>query len=199
MSIEKALEALGEKLDRNSDLLEKVLNTGKGGTADEDAPRSRRRAAADDGADAAPARTSRRGADAPVEDEPPARRRRGAAAEEEAEPEGRKGKGDEEEAEPPRRRRAAAAEEEAPARGRAKKAAKLKIGDVRAAFADFLDVKNKKEEENRRAFIEEVLDFLKVDKTTDIAEADFQGAIDCVKAYADADDPNDVEIKDYFK
>ncbi len=183
MSIEKALEVLGEKIDRNSDLLEKVLSSGTGGkaaAAEEEAPRRRGRAAAEE---------------KPAEEAAPRSRRGRAEAEEETT--GRKSK-DADEA-PRRSRRGADADAPAdkPA-GRAKKPAKLKIADVRAAFADFLDVKDKKEEEDRRAFIEEILDFLKVDKTTDIAEADFQGAIDVVKAFDEAKDPDKIEIGDFF-
>jgi|GEM_PF-6147314 len=65
----------------------------------------------------------------------------------------------------------------------AKKPKKLKLADVRAAFATFMEVNAKDydsdedakdEEESRRKFVESVLDELGADKTSDIKEEDFE-------------------------
>lgn len=66
--------------------------------------------------------------------------------------------------------------EDKPARASArdKKPKPPKAADVRAAFATFLETDDAKEEDERREFIESILDELGVDKTSEIKEDDFE-------------------------
>lgn len=88
-----------------------------------------------------------------------------------------------------------------PARG-AGKPKKPKLADVRAAFATFMEVDPKDyksdadakdEEEDRRKFVEDVLDAVKADKTSDIQEEDFERVLAWI-AEATEKGPNKVDL-----
>lgn len=71
---------------------------------------------------------------------------------------------------------------------------KLTIDDVRAAGANFLDVsslpkaKQEQEEDDRRGFLEAMLDELGIDKLTEAKADDFEQIIDWLKRFADGED-----------
>lgn len=180
MSLEQALKDHTEALTANTDIHTKMysLLSKQAGGGEEEAPRSRRRAAEAEEPEERPSR--RRREDAEEQEEQPSRRTKAV-------------KDDEGEEEAPRKSRSNKDEEKPPARKG--KAGKLKVADVRAAFANFLEDQTKKEETQRRGFLEDILTYLKVDKMTDIEERDFAGAIKAVKEYADG---NDVKFEKVF-
>lgn len=77
---------------------------------------------------------------------------------------------------------------------KAEKPKKLTIDDVRAAGANFLDVtsfpkaKQEKEEDDRRGFLEAMLEELALDKLTEAKADDFEQIIDWLKRFADGED-----------
>jgi len=180
MSLEAKIEALTEVMTRVAANQEEILKMARSGTGKseapaEDKPAGRRRAAEEPAAEEAP-RSRRRAAaeEAPAEDKPA---RRSRASEKEDKPA---------EEEAPRRRRASAEKEEKeapkfkrPAEG------KVKLDDIRACFAEFLNTKDKDAEEKRRNHIEDILDFLKAEKTSDIDSRDFDDVLDWVEDFID--------------
>jgi len=196
MSLEKMLEANTAAVEANTEVLKQVLanqNKALAGIASkdepaEDAPRRSRRAAEEPAADETPRRSRRAAADEETTEEAPRRSRRAAAEEPAAEEDpprrsSRRAAAEETE-EAPRRssRRAAADEDEAP-RAKPKKDEKPKkptLDDIKAAFADLLATDDKDEEDDRRDFIESILDELAVAKTNQIKEADFADVLEWV-------------------
>jgi len=185
MSLEAKIDALTEVMTRVCANQEEILKMARAGSDKseapaEDAPRSRRRAAEDD---------------KPADKEEAApRRRRGAAAEEapaadkeEAAPRRRRAAEDDKPAEEAPRRRRASAEKEEKEAPKFKRPAegKVKLDDIRACFAEFLNTKDKKVEEARRDHINDILDFLKAEKTSDIDARDFDDVIDWVEQHID--------------
>lgn len=197
------MQSIEDFLKRNIELLEQVLEKAPAKASDDEKPARRSRASKEDDADdEKPARRSRASKEDDADDEKPARRSRASKEDDEDEKPARRSRAskedDADDEKPARRSSRRDKAEDGEASGRKSRNTKpkaLKIADVRAVFADFFATKDKKEEKARREFVEEVLDVLKVDKTTDIDERDFQGAIDVVKAYED--DP-DVKIEDFF-
>lgn len=180
MSLEAKIDALITVMTRVAENQEKGLKLAGGSDtpaeADAEAPRSRRRAAEEAPAEEAP-RSRRRAAaeEAPAEDKPAGRRSR-ASKEEEAPAE---------EAAPRRRRGSAEKEEKAAPVWKRPADGKAKLDDIRACFAEFLNTKDKKEEEDRRGHIEDILDFLNVEKTSDIDKRDFDEVLDWVEQFLD--------------
>jgi hypothetical protein len=181
MSLEAKIDALTEVMTRvcaNQEQILKLATAGsdKSDTPAEDAPRSRRRAA-EEPADEKPAGRRSRSAEKdekPAEEEAP-RSRRSRAAEKDEKPA--------EEAAPRRRRGSAEKEEKAAPVWKRPAEGKVKLDDIRACFAEFLNTKDKDVEEKRRNHIEDILDFLKAEKTSDIDARDFDDVLDWVEDF----------------
>lgn len=179
MSLEAKIDALIEVMTRsvaNQEAMLKLAGAASAAPAgaEEEAPRSRRRAAEAPAEEEAPRSRRRAAAEEPAE-EKPARRSR-ASKEDEAPAE---------EAAPRRRRGSAEKEEKAAPVWKRPADGKAKLDDIRACFAEFLNTKDKKEEEDRRGHIEDILDFLNVEKTSDIDKRDFDEVLDWVEQFLD--------------
>jgi len=194
MSLEAKIDALTEVMTRVAANQEQILKMARAGAdkptdsqlaaedrAADETPRSRRnRASSEEPAQFdTPTRRSRAAdkEDAPAEDKPAGRRSR--AADKEDKP------ADKEEAAPRRRRASAEKEEKEAPKFKRPAEGKVKLDDIRACFAEFLNTKDKDAEEKRRNHIEDILDFLKAEKTSDIDSRDFDDVLDWVEDFID--------------
>lgn len=170
MSIEKAIEALTTAVQENTNVQGEILALLKAGKKADPAPKAE---AADESPRASRRARSEEKSDSPAEtaDESPRRRRT-----EEAETKTEADPPKEETRRRPRREKAEPAEK------------KYKLDDVRAKFAAFIETDDEKEEEDRRDFLDAILDHLDVDKTSEIEQADFARVIGWVEAYEAGDD-----------
>lgn len=184
MSLEAKIEALTEVMTRVAANQEEILKMARKGSdkqeaSEEETPRSRRRASEDekpaDKEEAAPRR--RRAAaedDKPADKEEAPRSRRRAAEDDKPAEEDK-----------PRRRRSAEKEEKEAPKWKRPAEGKAKLDDIRACFAEFLNTKDKAEEKDRRGHIEDILDFLNVEKTADIDTRDFDDVLDWIEQFLD--------------
>lgn len=191
MSIEKAIEALTAAVEENTAVQKKILaNQEKAlaGIASKDEPAeettrsSRRNRDADTDEDTS-SRRSRRNRDADEEkgddegETRSSRRSRRDADDEPAEETRSSRRSRDKDEEEPKTERASRRGEGKAADKKADKPKKITIGDIKAAFADLLDTDDKKLEEDRRDFVESVLDELGVNKTSEIDEKDFEDVL----------------------